>query len=112
MFDIQRPITDTDIAYRELEIIDAMSQRAFEQFKSETNLAYDLFWGGRTSPTLKAQLLWTKLLELFTKSAQAQAFIKSIEPDYEERWIPEWWEVNWKNDGSWTIAKKPLVIPE
>jgi hypothetical protein len=57
MFDIQRPITDTDIAYRELEIIDAMSQRAFEQFKSETNLAYDLFWGGRTSPTLKAQLL-------------------------------------------------------
>lgn len=108
MFNIQRPNSENDTAYRELEIIDAISQRSFDQFKSETNMGYDIFWNGKTSPTLKAQLLWPKLKEMFEKSALAQAFIKSIEPEYDERWIPEWWKVEWQEDGSGIVKKIPL----
>ena len=105
MFNITREKTIQEQAFDELQSIDFLSTSAFEKFKRETNLVYDLFWNGKVSPKVKIQVLGTKALEMFTASAKAQAFIKSIEQEYEEKGVPDNWQVNWNQDGSATLTE-------
>lgn len=102
MFNIQ--ITEEGKALKELQIMDTYSSDAFKQFKSFTNQAYNTFWFGETSPKVKVVLLGVEALDVFTKSAQAQGFIKLIEPDYVELEVPNGYVLVPAEDGSMTIT--------
>lgn len=84
--------------------MDTYSADAFDKFKSLSNQAYATFWFGETSPKLKVQMLGTSAIDAFTKSTQAQGFIKLIEPEYVELGVPNGYSVIPKQDGSMEIT--------
>lgn len=104
MFNINNQYTEQLSAMKELQTMDAHSSTAIGYFKEYAQNAYNAFWYGSTSPSLKAELLGTGALEVFTKSAQAQAFIKSVIPDHVELGIPPEYTVAWNQDGSCVIT--------
>lgn len=106
MFNIQP--TEQLKALKELEIMDSYSSDALKQFKQLTENAYNSFWFGSVSPSIKVSLLGTKALEIFTKSAQAQSFIKSFDDSHEELGVPNGCEIVWNEDGSATIIGEPI----
>lgn len=95
---------------KELQVMEQYSSDALEQFIMYVTNAYNMFWFGETSPKEKIVLLGTEALNVFTKSAQAQAFIKSQKPDYIELGIPNGYTVNWGNNGSATITGEYLPV--
>lgn len=103
MFNIQ--ITDEQKALQDLQEMSMCASSALENFKANTLQAYNSFWYGQVSPVVKMQLLGTNALGVFTASAQAQAFIKSQDPQYEVLGIPEEYEIVWGNDGSGVIVE-------
>jgi vacuolar-type H+-ATPase catalytic subunit A/Vma1 len=104
MFNIKQiQKTEKDIALDDLVKLDKISEFAINQFISLTTDAYNAFWDN--NPELKMQMLGTQALEVFTKSAQAQAFIQLINPDYIPKEIKEGYEINWNQDGSGEIIK-------
>jgi len=100
--------TEEELAKQELVQIERMSNGTLQQFINQTKRAYDLFWKGKISPTIKAQVLGTEAIKMFTASAQAQGFIKLMNPDYVELAVPENYEVIWGKDGSCEITEKPV----
>ena len=102
MFNIT-PTTESLETQKLLEI-DSISSTALENFIRESYNAWYIFWFDG-DPVIKAELLGTKALEMFTKSAQAQAFIKLIKPEHEELGIPDGYIMNWNQDGSVVITK-------
>ena len=86
--------------------INNMANMALEWFIRQNAMIYRMFWSQGTSPELKAQFLQENALEMFTKSATTQAFIKSMKPDHVELGVPEDYTTTWSQDGSVVIAKK------
>ena len=108
MFNLQK--TDESKALRELQIMDTYSSDAFGQFKTLTNQAYDSFWFGEISPKVKVVMLGVQAMDVFTKSTQAQGFIKLISPEYDALGVPNGYELVAAQDGS--IAITGEFIPE
>ena len=105
MFDIkQKPKTDEEIATDELVQMDSLSTEGLGSLKRYTESAYNKFWNGEVSPTIKAQILGTELYTIFMKSSQTNQFIKSMDDSWVVQTIPEGVEVVWGNDGSGVIT--------
>jgi len=100
--------TEEELAKQELVQIERMSNGTLQQFINQTKRAYELFWFGKVSPVIKAKILGTEAVAMFTASAQAQGFIKLLNPDYEELAVPENYEIVWGKDGSCVITEKPV----
>jgi len=109
MFKIQ--ITDENKGTGELSKMDMISNQTLAYFIGGTKRAYDSFWFGEVSPKIKVQLLGTEAISVFTASAQAQAFIKLMKPDYVELTVPNGYEVIWNEDGSAEIIGE-YIKPE
>ena len=86
MFDfLTEPVkTPEQIVQEEFVQINNMANMALEQFARQAHMTYRMFWEQGTSPELKAEFLGTNALEVFTKSATTQAFIKAMKPDHVE----------------------------
>ena len=110
MFDFtQVPETEEQIALAELKQIDKISDNALDMFTSQSTIAWNRFWKIWVPPEVKIVQAGTNALKMFQTSAMAQAFIKTMRPDYIELWIPD--EYNYpvfKEDGSATLTKKEL----
>ena len=76
--------TPEQIVQEEFVQINNMANMALEQFARQAHMTYRMFWSQGTSPELKAEFLGTNALEVFTKSATTQAFIKAMKPDHVE----------------------------
>lgn len=104
MFNIEQQHDQQYKAIKELKEMDIYSQSALSSFREHVNNAYNAFWFGSIHPSVKAEILGTEALNVFTKSAQAQAFIKSQMPEHVELGIPETFDTVWNQDGSVTIT--------
>jgi hypothetical protein len=101
MFNIQT--TEEYKTINELQLMQRYSEDALKSFIEMVNIAYNAFWYGEISPIVKIEKLGTEAINIFTASAQAQAFIKSQKPEYVELGIPEGFEIKWNEDGSGII---------
>jgi hypothetical protein len=101
MFDIQP--TEEVKAMADLTVMNNHSDFALSQFIEYSTHAYRAFWYGDASPIVKVAMLGTKAQEVFTSSAAAQAFIKSVKPDHIELGIPNGYVITWAEDGSATL---------
>lgn len=102
MFNIQE--TKEIQIHKKLLFIDELSSSALSNFKSLTNKAYEEFWFGAIPPNELVQAMGSTALDMFTKSAQAQQFIHTIDHTYEPLPIPNGYEIIWKEDGSAEIT--------
>ena len=93
--------------------IEEGSESALINFTEEAKSKWYDFWYEGESPEIKMELLGTKALDMFTRSAKVQAFIKELmEEDgkeYTELGIPEEYSITWNKDGSGKITK--VVVP-
>lgn len=110
MFNIEQ--TEEYQALQDIQQMDSYASAALTTFTQQSRQAYDTFWYGRVSPVIKMQLLGTKAFQVFTASAQAQAFIKSQNPEHEVLGIPEGYEIVWGNDGSAVINIVEIPVEE
>lgn len=101
MFDI--PDTEESIAIRELKQMSAYADSAINSFIEQTELAYQTFWFAGASPQKKLEILGSKALDVFSKHAQAQDFIKTVRPGYIGLGIPSNFSLTWAADGSATL---------
>jgi len=91
-------------AIEELNEINTCAENAINEFHAFTKKAYDVFWFGEVSPKVKAELLGTDAIRVFTDSAEAQAFIASKMEGYIPLGVPEGYEVTFNQDGSAIIT--------
>ena len=105
MFDI-KPIekTQEEIATDELIFIASLSTNGIKSLELSIKNTYNAFWNGTVSPVIKAKIMGTQLADMFTKSAQTNAFIKSMDDSWEVQTIPEGVDIAWNNDGSGIIT--------
>ena len=99
-------------AIAEVNAMNTHAENALGQLKSFTQQAYDAFWFGETSPVLKATLLGTEALKIFTDSAEVQGFLASKFEGYIPLGIPEGYNVSFRQDGSAEIVYTAPVIEE
>jgi hypothetical protein len=85
------------------------TQNALGQLRSFTQQAYDAFWYGETSPSIKVKLLGTQALQVFTDSAEVQGFLASKIGGYVPLGVPEGYAVTFAEDGS---AEMPVAVEE
>ena len=110
MYNIQP--TEELKAIAELTAMNTHAQNALGQLQSFTKQAYDVFWFGEASPNLKASLLGTQALKVFTDSAEVQGFLAVKIAGYTPLGVPEGYSVNFAQDGSAEIIYTPPVIEE
>lgn len=103
MFNI--PVSEEHVAIEELMQMSKAAALGLVTLSRHAELAYNLFWNGTVSPAAKIQVLGTRAAEVFTKSAQAQAFLAANIADYVPLTIPAGYEVTWHPDGSASIAE-------
>lgn len=100
-------------ALQELQAIDEISSSIFNSFVAESETAYKKFWFEGESPEVKMQVLGKSALSMFTRSAQAQGFIKMIMTaqgkEYTELGIPEGFEIKWNQDGSGELIDNRVI---
>jgi len=101
--------TQEEVVGDEITQIENIRNQALNMFTNSAKLTYDLFWFKGSHPNEKAKRLGTNVLTVFTESAQTQAFIKSMTPDYVELQVPPQFQVNWNQDGSCEIVDVPPV---
>lgn len=100
-------------AMAEVNAMNTHAENALGQLKSFTQQAYDAFWFGETSPSLKVTLLGTEALKIFIDSAEVQGFLASKFEGYIPLGVPEGYNVSFKQDGSAEIVyTAPVVIDE
>jgi hypothetical protein len=99
-------------AIEEVNAMNTHAENALRQLQSFTQQAYDAFWYGETSPSLKVTLLGTQAIKVFTDSAEAQAFLAAKIDDYTPLGVPEGYGVSFNQDGSAEIVYTPPVIEE
>ena len=99
-------------ALAEVNAMNTHAKNALGQLKSFTRQAYDAFWFGETSPTLKVALLGTEAIKVFTDSAEAQEFLAIKLVGYEPLGVPEGYAVTFAEDGSATITYTPPTVEE
>jgi hypothetical protein len=88
------------------------AENALRQLQSFTKQAYDAFWYGETSPSIKVKLLGTQALQVFTDSAEVQGFLASKIGGYVPLGVPEGYDVVFAEDGSAEITYTPPVVEE
>jgi hypothetical protein len=94
-------------AIAEVNAMNTHAENALSQLQSFTHQAYDAFWYGETSPSLKVTLLGTQALKVFTDSAEAQSFLASKIDDYVPLGIPTGYSVVFVEDGRAEITYTP-----
>lgn len=99
-------------AITEINAMNTHAENALGQLKSFTQQAYDAFWFGESSPSLKATLLGTQAVKVFTDSAEAQGFLAGKIADYTPLGIPEGYSVNFSQDGSAEIIYTAPEVEE
>jgi hypothetical protein len=99
-------------AIEEVNAMNTHAENALRQLQSFTQQAYDAFWYGETSPSLKVTLLGTQAIKVFTDSAEAQAFLASKIDDYTPLAVPEGYGVSFAEDGSAEITYTPPVVEQ
>jgi hypothetical protein len=99
-------------AIAEVNAMNTHAENALRQLQSFTKQAYDAFWNGETSPSIKVKLLGTQALKAFTDSAEVQGFLASKVNGYIQLGVPEGYDVVFAEDGSAEITYTPPVVEE
>jgi hypothetical protein len=99
-------------AIEEINAMNTHATNALGQLQSFSKQAYDAFWFGEVSPSIKVGLLGTQALKVFTDSAEAQGFLYSKLEGYAPLGIPEGYSVAFAQDGSAKITYTPPVVEE
>lgn len=99
-------------AIEEVNAMNTHAENALRQLQSFTQQAYDAFWYGETSPSLKVTLLGTQAIKVFTDSTEAQAFLASKIDDYAPLGVPTGYGVSFAQDGSAEITYTPPAVIE
>jgi hypothetical protein len=110
MYNIQK--TEELKAIAEVNAMNTHAENALRQLQSFTQQAYDAFWYGEASPSVKVGLLGTQALKVFTDSAEAQAFLASKIDGYVPLGVPTGYTVSFNQDGSAEIVYTPPVVEE
>ena len=99
-------------AIAEVNAMNTHAQNALGQLRSFAQQAYNAFWYGETSPSIKVKLLGTQALQVFTDSAEVQGFLASKIGGYVPLGVPEGYDVVFAEDGSAEITYTPPVVEE
>jgi hypothetical protein len=99
-------------AIAEVNAMNTHAENALRQLQSFAQQAYDAFWYGETSPSLKVTLLGTQAIKVFTDSAEVQGFLASKIDGYIPLGVPTGYNVLFNQDGSAEIVYTPPVIEE
>lgn len=99
-------------AMAEVNAMNTHAENALGQLKSFTQQAYDAFWYGETSPSLKVTLLGTQAAKVFTDSAEAQSFLASKIEGHIPLGVPTGYSVSFAQDGSAEIVYTPPVAEQ
>lgn len=106
MINLNTQKTEVDVAKEELMTLNNLSTSTLEHLAQNALISYKLFWDN--NPELKAQILGTEALKLFTVSSIIQQAIKQIKETIGEEYtpltIPEGKTITWKEDGSCEIC--------
>ena len=99
-------------AIAEVNAMNTHAENALRQLQSFAQQAYDVFWYGETSPSLKVTLLGTQAVKVFTDSAEAQSFLASKIEGYVPLGVPTGYSVLFAQDGSAEIVYTPPVVEQ
>jgi hypothetical protein len=111
MYQIQK--TEELKAIAEVNAMNAHAENALRQLQSFAQQAYDAFWFGETSPSIKVALLGTQAIKVFTDSAEVQGFLASKIDGHIPLGVPTGYNVSFNQDGSAEITHTlPEVIED
>jgi len=110
MYNIQK--TEELKAMAEVNAMNTHAENALRQLQSFAQQAYDAFWFGETSPSIKVALLGTQAVKVFTDSAEAQGFLASKIDGHIPLGVPTGYSVAFAEDGSAEIAYTPPVVDQ
>ena len=100
-------------AIAEVNAMNTHAENALRQLQSFAQQAYEAFWYGETSPSLKVSLLGTQAIRVFTDSAEVQGFLAAKLEGYVSLGVPEGYNITFAEDGSAEIVyTPPIVTPE
>jgi hypothetical protein len=101
-------------AIAEVNAMNTHAENALKQLQSFTRQAYDAFWFGETSPSIKVTLLGTEALKVFTDSAEVQSFLVRKIDGYVPLGVPAGFSVSFAEGGSAeiVITDEVLSFPE
>ena len=91
-------------AIAEVNAMNTHAENALRQLQSFAQQAYEAFWYGETSPSLKVALLGTEAIKVFTDSAEVQSFLASKIDRYVPLSVPTGYNVSFAEDGSAEIT--------
>jgi hypothetical protein len=99
--------TEEITAIAEVNAMNIHAENAIEQLRSFSKQAYDAFWFGEASPSVKVRLLGTQARKVFMDSAEAQGFLATKLVGYAPLGIPAGYKVVFIQDGSAEITYTP-----
>lgn len=99
-------------AIAEVNAMNTHAENALRQLQSFAQQAYEAFWYGETSPSLKVTLLGTQAVKVFTDSAEAQSFLASKIEGYIPLGVPTGYSVSFAQDGSAEIVYTPPAVEQ
>jgi hypothetical protein len=97
-------------AIAEVNAMNTHAENALRQLQSFAQQAYDAFWFGETSPSIKVTLLGTQAIKVFTDSAEVQGFLASKIDGHIPLGVPTGYNVSFNQDGSADITHTPPVV--
>jgi hypothetical protein len=99
-------------AIAEVNAMNTHAQNALRQLQSFAQQAYEAFWYGETSPSLKVTLLGTEAIKVFTDSSEVQSFLASKIDGYVPLSVPIGYNVSFAEDGSAEISYALPVVEQ
>jgi hypothetical protein len=108
MYQIQK--TEELKAIAEVNAMNTHAENALRQLQSFAQQAYDAFWFGEASPSIKAALLGTQAVKVFTDSAEVQGFLASKIDGHIPLGVPTGYNVSFNQDGGAEITYTPPVV--
>ena len=99
-------------AIAEVNAMNTHAENALRQLQSFAQQAYEAFWYGETSPTLKVALLGTEAIKVFTDSAEVQSFLAGKIDGYAPLGVPIGYNVSFAQDGRAEIFYTPPILQE
>jgi hypothetical protein len=99
-------------AIAEVNAMNTHAENALRQLQSFAQQAYEAFWYGETSPSLKVALLGTEAIKVFTDSAEVQSFLASKIDGYVPLSVPIGYNVSFAEDGSAEISYALPVLEQ
>jgi hypothetical protein len=97
-------------AIAEVNAMNTHAENALRQLQSFAQQAYDAFWFGETSPSIKVALLGTQAIKVFTDSAEVQGFLASKIDEHIPLGVPTGYSVAFAEDGGAEITYTPPVV--